>query len=386
MLVTCRCTVCSLSTSRSAIAAVREALGEQREHLALARRQLRAAAARPGRRARAAARAPSRPPVRRPRARPSAARLAASASRAWAASNGAPLRVKVSTASSSSTRARSWSPRAAASVALGDVGARAQRRRPHLALDLAQRGQRRRGSVEVAARGARPHEQLQRRRPRQPAVLGHVAQQPLDQLGGLLRVAAVERHPRQAQLPARGALGPLAQPRGLAGPPLAAAQLGQAGERAADHPRPRLHEVLDRGLEHRLGDAPAPAPQVHGAVLGAAVGEHHAAAVALGELGDPVAPLRRAPVVEHRGAGGDEEAERPGARHRVRGPALERRRGRLVEPAHALVDARAGDQRRALEREPEHLEVGHAEPAAELGRRVRASSPARAVSPLAWAM
>ena len=137
---------------------------------------------------------------------------------------------------------------------------------------------------------------------------------------------------------------------------------------------------VDRGLEHRLGVAPAAAPQVDVAVLGPAVAEHHAAAVALGELGDPVAPLRGAAVVEHRGAGGDEEAERPGAGHRVRGAALERRRGRLVEPPHALVDAGARDQRGALERQPEHLEVGHAEPAPELGGGAGELAGARGVA------
>ena len=42
--------------------------------------------------------------------------------------------------------------------------------------------------------------------------------------------------------------------------------------------------------------------------------------------------------------------------------------GCLVEAAHALLHLRARHQRRALEREAEHLQVGHVEPPPELGR------------------
>jgi hypothetical protein len=104
------------------------------------------------------------------------------------------------------------------------------------------------------------------------------------------------------------------------------------------------------------------------AVLGATEGEHVAAPVAVGELGDPVAPLGRAVEVEHGRAGPDEHAERPGARDRDRRFALERRRRGLVETAHALVDTRTHHERRALERQPQHLQVGDAEAPAQLGR------------------
>ena len=214
-------------------------------------------------------------------------------------------------------------------------------------------------------------EQLERGRARQPAVLRQLPQQPLGELDGFARVAAVEREPRLAQLGARRPLRPRAQLRRLLRAALAPAQLRQARQRAAEHPRPGPHEVLDRGLEHRLGVGPAAAPEMDGAVLGAAVPEHHAAAVAVGELRDPVAPRRRALEVEHHGAGRDQEAERPGSRDRVCGAALERGGCRLVEPAHAVVHARTRDEHGALEGEPEHLEVGDAAAAAELGRLQR---------------
>jgi hypothetical protein len=105
-----------------------------------------------------------------------------------------------------------------------------------------------------------------------------------------------------------------------------------------------------------------------GAVLGAAEGEHVAAPVALGELGDPVAPDERTLVVAHRGAGADEEAAGPGARDRDRRLARDRRRGGLVEAAHPLLHLRARHEDSSLERESEDLEVGDIESASEISR------------------
>ena len=111
------------------------------------------------------------------------------------------------------------------------------------------------------------------------------------------------------------------------------------------------------------------APEMDGAVLRPAEREHVAAAVALGEVGDPVAPRRRALEVEHRGARGDEEAARPRRSRsgsRPRPPA--RPRVASSRQPHALGRRAAhADERRALEREPEHLEVGDVEPPPELG-------------------
>ncbi len=106
---------------------------------------------------------------------------------------------------------------------------------------------------------------------------------------------------------------------------------------------------------------------MHRAVLRPAEGEHVAAPVALRELGDPVAPFEGTLVVEHGRAGGDQEAAGPGARDRDLCLAFERGRRRLVQIPHAFVDLRNGDERGSLEREPEHLEIGDAEPAPELG-------------------
>ena len=186
MLVTCRWTVCSLSTSRSAIAAVREPLGEQREHLALARRQLGSGGA---------AGAPSSRSRSRAVADLALGGLAAAergeAGRQREPGLGGLERRAVAREGVDGVLEQHASAVVVAAGgrqhALRDVGARTQRGGPDLALDLAQGRQRGGGAVEVAGGGARPHEQLQRRRSRQPAMLGHVAQEPLDQLGGLLR-------------------------------------------------------------------------------------------------------------------------------------------------------------------------------------------------------
>ena len=106
---------------------------------------------------------------------------------------------------------------------------------------------------------------------------------------------------------------------------------------------------------------------MNGAVLRPAEGEHVAAPVAIGELRDPVAPGARPLEIEHGRTRADEEAARPGRRDRDLRLTLERRGACLVEATHALGDMRARDERRALERQPEHLEVGDAESPAELG-------------------
>jgi hypothetical protein len=116
-----------------------------------------------------------------------------------------------------------------------------------------------------------------------------------------------------------------------------------------------------RGLEQpgRLG--PSPSRDVHGAVLGAAEGEHVAAPVAFGELGNPVAPLCRPVVVADQCTRADEEAARPCLGDRDLRPPLERDRRCLVEQPHPRCYLRGGDEDRAVEREAEHLEVGDVE-------------------------
>jgi hypothetical protein len=195
---------------------------------------------------------------------------------------------------------------------------------------------------------------------------GHPAEQPFEHLNRLRRVAAVEREPGAAELRRDAGARLVEQARRLRGSALSPPQLGQRHARAADPGRPRAREVLDRRREQLLGLLPPSSPEVDGPVLGAAEGEHVAAPVARRELGDPVAPLVRALEVEHGGARADEHAARPRAGDRDRGVILERHRGRLVETPHPLVDLCRGDERRAVEGEAEHLQVGDAELPSEL--------------------
>ena len=214
-----------------------------------------------------------------------------------------------------------------------------------------------------------------------------LAQQPLEQLDRPHGVAAIQHQPCAAQERLRRPARAVEQLDRVVRPALAPAQLRQPGERAADPGRARAGEVLDRRVEHRLGVAPAAAPDVDRAVLGAAEREHVAAAVALRERVDALAPLRRPLEVEHGGARGDQDAERPCARDRDRGAALQRGRRRLVEAAHAVTDAGLAHQRRALQREAEHLEVGHAAAPPEVrrhrGERARRGGVAGAVREVA---
>ena len=106
-------------------------------------------------------------------------------------------------------------------------------------------------------------------------------------------------------------------------------------------------------------------------VVGSTEGEHVAAAVPLGELGDSVGPFDRPHVVVHRRAGRHEDAEGPGVGDRDRRRVLECDRGRLVETAHSLVHLTGRDQRRTVERETEHLEVLDLETAPETRPRWR---------------
>ncbi len=174
-----------------------------------------------------------------------------------------------------------------------------------------------------------------------------------------------------AELARRRRAGALEQQRRLVHPPLTAPQLREGDQRAGHHRGARAQEVGDRALERGLRVGPAAAAEVDGAVLRPAEREHVAAPVALGERGDPVAPLERPVVVAHGHAGAHQEAAGPRAGDRDGGLLGERRRRGLVEAAHALAHVTAGHQRGALEGEAEHHEVGHPEAHAQLRRRSR---------------
>ena len=254
---------------------------------------------------------------------------------------------------------------------LGQLRGGAQRLGPHEPLELLQGLERRARLLELTPRHPGADQQLERRGAVKLALRGRLAQQPLDQLDRPARIALVERQAGPAELRRRQRPRLIEQQRRLLRPGLPPSELGEAGQRASHHRRARAGEVLDRGLQHLLGVRPLSPPEVDRAVLGTAEGEHVAAPVALRELGDPVAPLERALVVENGGAGADQEAAGPGARDRDRRLARQGCRGRLVQAAHALLDPRAGDEGRSLERESEHLEVGDVESPPGLGRAGR---------------
>ena len=335
--------------------AVREPLGDEAKHLPLARRQLakrgtgvagadrrqqpRARSASASARARAGVQG-SGASRSAASVRPSATRVVASSIRARAASNGPPLRSKRSIASSSSGRARSCSPPAAASSPSASSTRPAEARcRPAVRSRAGSRAPSAASSSSPRARAREPAARAQgrgRARGLRAAAAGSARRaRPRG------RLAAVERQASAAELRRRPAPAWSSRCAASSEPALPPPQLRQPDQRSPDHRRARAREVLDRGLQHRLRVRPPAPPEVDRAVLGAAEGEHVAAPVALRELGDPVAPLERPLVVAHGGAGGDQEAARPGAGDRDLGLALEGRRGGLVEAAHALLDLRA---------------------------------------------
>ena len=169
--------------------------------------------------------------------------------------------------------------------------------------------------------------------------------------------------------------GALEQLLGLRVVALAALQLRERGDRRSGLSRAGDGEILDGGLEDRLGLGPAAAPDVDVAVVRSAEADEIAAAALLGDACSAVTPLEGTLVVARCGTGHDREAQRPGTRGGVHRLTLERQQGGLVEAAHALLDLRFEHERGAAEGEPQHLEIRHAElgsdrrrPAAQLDR------------------
>ena len=361
---------------------VRQPFGEQRQHLALARRELGQAgravggsldAAAPARSASARHRARAGTPrPQPPRARPARRDRAPRGSRQLdprpgldTARRGLEADRRRPRAASARARARRKPPRArprpgrrtARSGSVARPAARARAAPSSAARDLLE---------GRPASDSGVDQELERRRRGRGACGGSLAQQPLAELDRAGALAAVERQAGATELRRGRRARASSSARGLGGPALPAPQLGQAGERAGRPSR----GASARSPRRRPRAAPPPRATaratVHGAVLGAAEGEHPAAAVALGERGDPVAPGERALEVVDREAGGDEKAARPGARDRDLGRALERgrpspRRGGACPPrTRAPATSAAPSQREA-----EHLEVGDVEPAPE---------------------
>ena len=265
---TWRCTVCSLTTSRSASCRLVSPSASRRQHLALARRQLRAAAAeRPApepalsasvaARARSRAAAASRPIALERRARGRSRVCGGLIRRGREPVDGvleqrphahraparpppgprSPFNGPVPASSASSRRLAHTNPRPSRSTNIKWVCSLGVMLRAGCrSVEGTERG--RGGAGRVSWRSVALGEVGGRcgRRPRSSASSAW------QRCGG--RAGAVEQRQR------------------LGGAALAAAQLGQAGERAGRPGRAGVGEVLDRGLQQRLGLRPAAAPAV----------------------------------------------------------------------------------------------------------------------------
>ena len=85
--------------------------------------------------------------------------------------------------------------------------------------------------------------------------------------------------------------------------------------------------------------------------------------VAAAIVANATTPLGRPLVVPHTLARGDQVAAGPGDAVQQPRLAVERDRGRLVEPAHTLVQLAIADERAPLKAQPEHLQLGGVESA-----------------------
>ena len=153
----------------------------------------------------------------------------------------------------------------------------------------------------------------------------------------------------------------------LVEPALAGTQLAEPGDPARGHRRPRALEVADGGGQLDLGGGPVAVRREHVAVGAAADPDELADAPAIRVRPHGLAPLCGAREVADALAGRDQVAQRPAARERQPQVLAARDHGRLVEQAHAGLDAPAPHVRDALQPEADRLEVGQSERAAERG-------------------
>ncbi len=202
-------------------------------------------------------------------------------------------------------------------------------------------------------------------------MLGHLAQRTLGELGCVQGITIIERHAGAHEQRCGCTPRGLEQTFDIVTAILATAQLRQQCDSAAGHRRPRMREVFDGRLQQRFGFPPLTAPEVNRCVFTAAESEHIAATEAMGELGNTLAPFERPGVILYGRTGGDQETARPCTGDGKLGILLDRGRGGFIETAHARLHARAGHQRRAFQRETEHLQIGHVQAAPDIRGKAR---------------
>ena len=144
---------------------------------------------------------------------------------------------------------------------------------------------------------------------------------------------------------------------GLVEAALPAAQLGEPHGRLGHPERADRGQVSALPRQHRLGLGPVAVPGEHRRVVGAADAVHELDPHPLRELLELLAPLAGAVEVAHPLAGVDQVAAGPADGLELLVLAAERRRRRLVQTAHPLLNRALADQRQPLCRQPDHLEV-----------------------------
>ena len=143
----------------------------------------------------------------------------------------------------------------------------------------------------------------------------------------------------------------------LAGPSLPAPQLGEARERVDVTPRPQRAELFDRRRELLVGALPVAVPEQHVRVGGAADREHLPVREPCRDVAHAQAPLGRPLEVADQLAGIDHVAAHRLDRVRIGHLAADRGGRGGVQPPHPILDLAGADQREAVEREREHLDV-----------------------------
>jgi hypothetical protein len=235
--------------------------------------------------------------------------------------------------------------------------------------------------VEVRPRGPRlaegrerPGHELEERRAPGRARDRDLPQRALQVIARAGGIAGVQAQRADADGGQRVAVGLGEELGGLGDAALAPTQLGQPDHGLRAPVRAHRGQVGERLQELALGPGPVAVPHQHRGVVGPADPVDEADAHPAAERLHRAAPLRRAVVVAHALARVDQVAAGPAGRRELLVLAAERGRRRLVEAAHAVGDATLVDDREPLGCEAEHLEVDDAQ--------VRAQPPRPRPEPL----